>query len=125
MTRSALPQTTVTGTAAPIAASAGWSVGWEPNSLLRAIVEMCTFDDLIDGVTCGDLFDRMHSLNGVPSDESALGDLLSLLAAAQVTMQTSPPVLTYNEMDRKLYITDRSFVFFVRYGAPHWPWNSA
>jgi hypothetical protein len=34
-----------------------------------------------------------------------------------------PQVLTYNRDRRRLFLADRSFLFYRQYGSPTWPWE--
>jgi hypothetical protein len=40
----------------------------------------------------------------------------------QTKIGIAPPVLTYSSISRKVFVVDRSFLFYRRYGAPAWPW---
>jgi hypothetical protein len=78
---------------------------------------------LLSGLSGDELFREMDSLG---YQNVALKDLLRSLAAMdelQVEMGVKPPVFAYHEHTQKLYISDRSFLFFRKYGAPRWPWD--
>ena len=56
-----------------------------------------------------------------PPSPHALSDVMESLAEAQTTMGIRPPVLAYNQHAHKVYLIDRSLLFYRRYGSPRWP----
>jgi len=38
-------------------------------------------------------------------------------------MGISPPVLSYSPDARRLFLVDRAFLFYRRYGTVAWPWE--
>jgi hypothetical protein len=89
--------------------------------LLEAVTE-ATDEELKDGIDSQDLLRRVgdHSTSVIrPTD---LTQALDRIDRLQARIDVHPPVLTYNRSSRKLFLADRAFLFFRRYGTPHWPW---
>jgi hypothetical protein len=64
----------------------------------------------------GDLDGRVEDVRLVWSDDD-------LDAVLQVKISVQPLVLTYNRDRRRLFLADRSFLFYRQYGSPTWPWE--
>jgi hypothetical protein len=92
-----------------------------PKAVLREIVAFSD-EELLHGIENDALVKNMHTAGGHPHHLQALCRLLENLAEAQSAMGIRPPVLAYNQHAGKVYVADRSLLFFRRYGSPRWPW---
>lgn len=93
----------------------------QPKAVLREIISYSD-EELLYGIENGVLVNGMYSPTGQSHHLQALCELLESLAEAQAAMGIRPPVLAYNQHARKVYVADRSLLFFRRYGSPRWPW---
>jgi hypothetical protein len=91
--------------------------------LLEAVTE-ATDEDLIAGIDSQDLLHRVGDHSAYVIRPTDLTQALDRIDRLQVRIDVHPPVLTYNRSNRKLFLADRAFLFFRRYGRPHWPWAS-
>jgi hypothetical protein len=79
--------------------------------------------ELLDGIDSAALLQRIAShLGGAGIRASDLTQALDRIDSLQVKIGVQPLVLTYNKPSRKLFLADRSFLFFRRHGNPIWPW---
>jgi len=86
--------------------------------LLQTFTES-TDTELIEGLDSAELLNRVgHGIR-----QSDLTQALVRVDRLQTKIGISPPVLTYSSASRKVFVVDRSFLFYRRYGAPSWPWG--
>lgn len=90
--------------------------------LLRACTEAAD-EELRDGVDSRLLLNRIQESGGQSIRQSDLTQALDRIGQLQAKMNISPPVLTYDADRRKVFLADRSFLFYRRYGPAHWPWK--
>ena len=55
--------------------------------------------------------------------QSDLTQALDRVDRLQMKIGVRPQVLTYNRDRRRLFLADRSFLFYRQYGSPTWPWE--
>ncbi len=78
---------------------------------------------LLGGIDSADLLTSIAE-HGEPSIRASdLTQALDRVDRLQAKIAVSPPVLTYNRHSRKVFLGDRSFLFFRKYGDPTWPWT--
>ena len=72
-----------------------------------------------------ELLNRIHSQEGGGDKirQSDLTQALDRVAQLQSKLNIRPPVLTYEPHRRRLFLADRSFLFYRKYGKPTWPWR--
>lgn len=92
----------------------------EPQDIFRELIAYSD-EELLQGVENDALTRSMQESGTHPPSPRALNDVMESLAEAQTTMGIRPPVLAYNQLAHKVYVTDRSLLFFRRYGSPRWP----
>ena len=92
----------------------------EPQAILRKLIAYSD-EELLQGVKNDALTKSMQASGVHPPNPHALSDVMESLAEAQTTMGICPPVLSYNQHAHKVYVIDRSLLFYRRYGSPHWP----
>jgi hypothetical protein len=91
--------------------------------LLRAFTD-ATAAELLAGIDSRELLRRVQaSEDGARIRPSDLTQALERVAALQVKLNISPLVLTYERQRRKLFLADRSFLFYREHGSPIWPWQ--
>lgn len=91
--------------------------------LLRAFTASSA-QDLIDGIDSSNLLERIQAANPDPPIRgSDLTQALDRVDRLQVKIGIEPPVLTYNHDRRRLFLADRSFLFYRQHGDPSWPWD--
>jgi hypothetical protein len=90
--------------------------------LLQTVTES---DDalLLDGIDSADLLSRIAQHDEAGIRASDLTQALDRIDRLQSKIAIHPPVLTYNRHSRKVFLGDRSFLFYRKYGAPDWPWD--
>lgn len=90
--------------------------------LLRAFTG-ATDDELLTGVDSAELLSR---INADAVREVRLSDLtqaLDRVGRLQSKIGINPPVLSYSPDSRRLFLVDRAFLFYRRYGTASWPWE--
>jgi len=92
--------------------------------LLQTVTESDD-DALLAGIDSADLLARISA----HSDEatiraSDLTQALDRVERLQAKIRIHPPVLTYNRASRRLFLADRAFLFYRRYGSEKWPWDA-
>ena len=91
--------------------------------LLRVFTD-APASELLAGIDSQELLRRVQASQGGerirPSD---LTQALVRVSALQTKLGISPPVLTYERNRRKLFLADRSFLFYREHGSPTWPWQ--
>lgn len=91
--------------------------------LLRAFTASKT-EDLIEGIDSSDLLERIQESHPDPIIRgSDLTQALDRVDRLQAKIGVQPPVLTYNHDRRRLFLADRSFLFYRQHGDPTWPWE--
>ena len=91
--------------------------------LLRTFTASKT-EDLIDGIDSSDLLQQIqNNYPDPPIRGSDLTQALDRVDRLQVKIGVQPPVLTYNQDRRRLFLADRSFLFYREHGDPTWPWE--
>ncbi|MFF0445792.1 hypothetical protein ACFYT4_05105 [Streptomyces sp. NPDC004609] len=90
--------------------------------LLEAVTD-ASDQELLDGIDSAVLLQRIASHpGGAAIRASDLTQALDRIDSLQLKIGVQPLVLTYNKSSRKLFLADRSFLFFRRHGNPIWPW---
>jgi hypothetical protein len=83
-----------------------------------------TPDELIDGIDSRDLLKRIQEANpDAKIRQSDLTQALDRVDRLQAKIEIRPQVLTYNRDRRRLFLADRSFLFYRKFGTPSWPWE--
>lgn len=91
--------------------------------LLRAFTASKS-EDLIEGIDSSDLLERIQESHPDPPIRgSDLTQALDRVDRLQAKIGVQPPVLTYNHDRRRLFLADRSFLFYRQHGDPTWPWE--
>lgn len=92
----------------------------EPRAILHGVAASAD-EQLLQGVSSDALSRSIKNAGADIVRQDHLTEIMERLADAQAEMGIRPPVLTYNHTTRKLYLADKSFLFFRRYGNPCWP----
>jgi len=92
----------------------------EPYAILRELIAYSD-EELLQGVENDALTRSMRASGKHPPHPHGLTEVMESLAEAQTTMGIRPPVLAYNQQAHRVYVTDRSLLFFRRYGSLRWP----
>lgn len=90
--------------------------------LLESVTE-ATDGDLLNGIDSQDLLDRVGEHSPYEVRATDLTQALDRIDRLQVRIDVHPPVLSYNRSGRKLFLADRAFLFYRKYGRPNWPWS--
>lgn len=91
--------------------------------LLRAFL---TFEDheLVNGVAANQLKERIEELAPGALEPSDVTKALARVEAVQRQTKIWPDVLYYGRDARRLFLVDRSLLFYRKWGAPvQWPWD--
>jgi hypothetical protein len=81
-------------------------------------------EELLEGIDSRDLLRRIHETDpDATIRQSDLTQALDRIDRLQVKIGVHPQVLTYNRDRRRLFLADRSLLFYRRYGSPRWPWE--
>lgn len=84
-----------------------------------------TDDDLLQGIDSRELLERIKTeAPDTTIRQSDLTQALDRVDRLQVKIGVQPLVLTYNRDRRRLFLADRSFLFYRQYGSPTWPWDT-
>ena len=90
--------------------------------LLQAFTA-ATDDELLEGIDSADLLNRINASNEREVRLSDLTQALERVGRLQAKISVNPPVLSYSPDARRLFLVDRAFLFYRRYGNPIWPWD--
>jgi hypothetical protein len=90
--------------------------------LLRAFTASKS-EELLAGIDSRELLRRIQEQHGGTIRQSDLTQALDRIDRLQVKIGVRPQVLTYNRDRRRLFLADRSFLFYRQYGSPTWPWE--
>jgi hypothetical protein len=71
----------------------------------------------------GELLEGIDSRDAPAVRQSDLTQALDRVDRLQAKIGVRPLVLTYDRDRRRLFLADRSFLFFRKYGNPSWPWD--
>jgi len=83
-----------------------------------------TSEELVAGIDSRELLKRIQTADADASiRQSDLTQALDRVDRLQVKIGVQPLVLTYNRDRRRLFLADRSFLFYRQYGSPTWPWE--
>jgi len=91
--------------------------------MLRAFTKSAN-EDLLAGIDSRELLRRIEE-DGPKATirQSDLTQALDRVDRLQAKIGVAPIVLTYNRDRRRLFLADRSFLFYRKYGSPTWPWD--
>jgi len=78
--------------------------------------------DLLSGIDSKELLTRINS-DEEKIRQSDLTQGLERIDRLQVKIEVQPIVLAYSRSRRRIYLADRAFLFFRKYGKPTWPWD--
>jgi hypothetical protein len=81
--------------------------------------------DLKAGIEQNDLLSRVNQLAPKPVRSTDLTQALQRFDRLQSKIDVKPVVLMYNRRSRRLFVVDKSFLFFRRYSQTDWPWMDA
>jgi hypothetical protein len=91
--------------------------------MLRAFTRS-TSDELLEGLDSKELLRRIDEDQPKAAiRQSDLTQALDRVDRLQAKIGVAPIVLTYNRDRRRLFLADRSFLFYRKYGQPTWPWE--
>jgi hypothetical protein len=80
--------------------------------------------ELLNGIDSRELLKRIEAADATANiRQSDLTQALDRVDRLQVKIGVRPLVLTYNRDRRRLFLADRSFLFYRQYGRPTWPWE--
>jgi hypothetical protein len=95
----------------------------EARGVLRAFTAS-TSEELLAGIDSRELLRRIQEqAPGATIRQSDLTQALDRVDRLQVKIGVQPQVLTYNRDRRRLFLADRSFLFYRQYGGPTWRWE--
>jgi hypothetical protein len=90
--------------------------------IVRAAIEACTDDELINGVDREALLAKVQRYEA-DADLQNLQKALIRIDRLQAERKINPPVVSYAEISRKLMLDDRELLFFRKYNTKPWPWE--
>ena len=91
--------------------------------MLRAFTAGKT-DELLDGIDSRALLKQIQDASPEATiRQSDLTQAHDRVDRLQAKIEIRPQVLTYNRDRRRLFLADRSFLFYRQYGTPTWPWE--
>lgn|SRR5487761_437455 len=97
--------------------------GLEVYRYLLQVVTEATDTDLESGLQRNELLGRIKALSGGQIRQSDLTNALQRLDRLQAKIGVKPLILTYSRDSQRLWVVDKSFLFFRKYGTPNWPWE--
>jgi len=96
--------------------------GLEVYRLLLQLITEASDADLEDGLPRDELLGRINDVSATKIRQSDLTGALTRLDRLQTRIGIRPPVLAFSRDTNRLWIVDKSFLFFRKYGTPNWPW---
>jgi len=97
--------------------------GLEVYRHLLQILTESSDEQLLQGIDAADLRGRIILPRGRKLRQSDLTRALERVDRLQAKIDIRPIVLTYHRPSRRVFVVDRSFLFFRKYGSPIWPWS--
>jgi hypothetical protein len=94
--------------------------------IYRCLLEEVTAtedDELLKGISPKELHNRMARSGHIRITKANLTRALERIDRLQAKMEIRPIVLTYNRYSERVFVVDRSFLFFRKYGHARWPWD--
>jgi hypothetical protein len=78
---------------------------------------------LASGIHRTELLKRVRSIAPGNIKLADLTNALQRIERLQVKIEVKPLILSYSRSSQKLWVVDKSFFFFRKYGKPNWPWE--
>lgn len=97
--------------------------GLEVYRYLLQVVSEATDADLESGLQRNELLGRIKALSAGQIRQADLTNALQRIDRLQAKIAVKPLVLTYSRDSQRLWVVDKSFLFFRKYGTPNWPWE--
>lgn len=91
--------------------------------MLEAAVDYADDGELVTGIPEARLVQSVKRITGSNVTVADLRLAQGELHAYQDSVGVSPIVLAYDFNDRRLFLADRSFLFYRHAGTPSWPWS--
>ncbi len=80
--------------------------------------------DLLRGIELQDLSALCNSLvRRRRYSATSLRERLLELSSKQADVGVFPPVLAFDQVSNRIFLVDRAFLFYRRFGSPVWPWE--
>jgi hypothetical protein len=80
--------------------------------------------ELVQGIDSAVLLQRVLDHEGADAIRASdLTQALERIDRLQLKIGVNPLVLTYNRSDRRLFLADRSFLFYRLHSSQRWPWS--
>ncbi len=99
------------------------SEGLEVYRHLLQVLSTASDAELLSGVDSATLLQRLKSHGMSNIRQSDLTQALERVDRLQEKIGIRPVVLTYSRDSRRIFVVDRSFLFYRKYGDPNWPWD--
>jgi hypothetical protein len=90
--------------------------------ILQAITN-ATDEVLESGLHRAELLSQINSLASNTIRQADLTNALQRLEQLQLKIGIKPLILTYTRSSQRVWVVDKSFLFFRKYGEPNWPWE--
>lgn len=97
-------------------------VGVIYEEMIQVLIE-ATDDELTAGLSLRSLCDKMNSKFNRKRAPSDLRGNLERISEKQSRLEIEPAVLAWDQSTGRLFLVDRDFLFFRRYGRPVWSWE--
>lgn len=96
-------------------------------ALYRDVVRAVTVasdDDLLNGIPLAELPSAIIAAGGKRRTRPKLREKLLVISDVQANAEVQPPVLAWDQPRNRLFLVDRSFLHYRKYGEPTWPWEA-
>lgn len=101
------------------------SEGLEVYRYLLQAVTGAPDEILASGIHRTELLKRVQSIAPGNIKTADLTNALQRIEKLQVKINVKPLILSYSRSAQRLWVVDKSFFFFRKYGKPNWPWEEA
>ena len=89
--------------------------------LLKVVTDASDVE-LEAGLPITEVLNRMNMMSSASMTLSGVTRALEQLDRLQAVIDIKPPVLSYTRDFQRVWVVDKSFLFFRKHGTPNWPW---
>lgn len=99
------------------------SEGLEVYKHLLRSVTAASDEELLHGIDSADLLGRIDERPDASIRQGDLTQALERVDRLQSKINITPPVITYDRDGRRLFLVDRTFLFYRKHRERDWPWD--
>ena len=97
--------------------------GLEVYKYILQVITNATDEALESGLPRSEVLRQINNLATKGIRQGDLTNALQRLERLQLKLGVKPLILTYSRSSQRVWVVDKSFLFFRKYGEPDWPWH--